>query len=388
MDAKKSLGRRIRGWLPKQPLQPRRIGITRYRFSLNIILITTLVVSAFAVAYAFYFVTQPPVMPVVDYNPPTTEGLKLHDWIYINPDGPLWPNASAKLLKVEGLVYTFTQNISNSILIQRDGITLDGAGYSLIGPGNTEGIMTLSTNSTVKNVRIVGWEGGIQVLGDYCTISNNYIVANIGLLLRANHLNVTRNVIENIPNGKVAVENPAYERWHYAVYIEPGDAMVVHNNSFSGNQIINFTGAIRMHAVTETTLDNNNIVNNSIGIGMRGCSNNTFYGNNITQCTVFAVSAFRSNNNSFYGNNFINNIKQAVDACSYTLISPEFSSNKWNNNTTGNFWSYYPIEYLNASNPSNIVHVPYELYPNNTDNFPLAVPTFFNSNQTNLWGSP
>ncbi len=379
MELKKKALNIFRGWLPKEPFQTRRIGAINIRSHITLILATTLLVSSIAVSYIYLFGAPPiqSVPPFADYNPPTTEGLNLHDHIYIKPDGSLWPNASSNVLKVDGLIYTFTQNISNSILIQKDDITLDGAGHFLIGPGNYEAIMIFSTNSTVKNIKMVDWDTGIQVLGDCCTISNNHISANISLLLRASHLNVTENCFVNNPNGKVDIGNPALERWHYAVYIEPIESAACYNN-FSNNQIINFTGAIRMMSTVGNIIINNNFVNNSIGIKMRDCSKNLFSGNNITQCTEFAVSPFRSNNNIFYGNNFINNINQVVDACSYILVPKNLSSNIWDNGEMGNFWSNYPIEEVHLPQaPSIIGNNPYQLYTNNTDHHPLLAPTFF-----------
>ncbi|XHH10404.1 MAG: NosD domain-containing protein [Candidatus Bathyarchaeia archaeon] len=383
MKAKHSFHNRIKGWLPKEPLQTRRIGAASFRSHVTLIFAATLIVSSAAVSYIFYFSTPPiQTAPVVaDYNPLTTEGLNLHDYIYIKPDGSLWPNASANVLKVDGLVYTFTQNISNSILIQRDGITLDGAGYFLVGPGNHGAIELNSVNSTVKNLKIVEFESGIQATGDYCTICDNYISANISLLLRANHLNVTGNYLVNCLNGKVDVVNPAIQRWHYSVYIEGFDAGCY--NYFSNNQIVNFTGAIRMMSSVGNTITNNNLENNSIGIELKGGSSNVFYGNNISQCTEFAVSPYRSNNNIFYGNNFMDNVNQVVDACSYILVPKNISSNLWDNGEMGNFWSNYPIEKLQPrQTPSIIGNNPYQLYTNNTDHHPLLVPTFFQVSKT------
>ncbi len=52
--------------------------------------------------------------------------------IFIQPDGTI--NPSSVPIQRNGDVYTFTANVSDPILIQKSNITVDGAGYSLIGP--------------------------------------------------------------------------------------------------------------------------------------------------------------------------------------------------------------------------------------------------------------
>jgi len=58
--------------------------------------------------------------------------------IYIRPDGSIDPS-TAPILRA-GDVYTFTGNIYDSIVIERDSFVLDGAGYAVEGLGNGTGI--------------------------------------------------------------------------------------------------------------------------------------------------------------------------------------------------------------------------------------------------------
>jgi hypothetical protein len=57
--------------------------------------------------------------------------------IYIRFDGSVDPDA-APILTVDNITYTFTDNVVNqTIVVQRDDIVIDGAGYILQGARDT-----------------------------------------------------------------------------------------------------------------------------------------------------------------------------------------------------------------------------------------------------------
>ena len=55
------------------------------------------------------------------------------DFITINADGSV--SGTTKIANAGNVTYTFTDNINGSILVQRNNIVLDGAGYTLQGGG-------------------------------------------------------------------------------------------------------------------------------------------------------------------------------------------------------------------------------------------------------------
>jgi len=96
--------------------------------------------------------------------------------IYILPGGDVDP-ASAPIHR-DGDYYTFTDNIYDPIVIQKPGITLDGAGYSLDGMGaGFRAVWLLGlTGVTVTNLNVQGWFIGIQLITSTdCTITGNAI---------------------------------------------------------------------------------------------------------------------------------------------------------------------------------------------------------------------
>src|SRR3972149_10387671 len=54
--------------------------------------------------------------------------------IYIRADGSVDP-PTAPISTVDNVTYTFTQNIYDSIIVERDIIVVDGAAFILQGPG-------------------------------------------------------------------------------------------------------------------------------------------------------------------------------------------------------------------------------------------------------------
>jgi hypothetical protein len=73
--------------------------------------------------------------------------------------------------------------------------------------------------------------------------------------------------------------------------------------------------------------------------------------------------AYASTDNVFYGNNFVDNQQQVV---TYGQRS------KWDNGSTGNYWSDYAGNDLNHD---GIGDTSYAIDANNTDQNPLTMPT-------------
>jgi len=90
------------------------------------------------------------------------------------PEAPIWR---------EGDLYTLMVNIisdADGIVIERNNMMLDGAGYTLQGPENGTGINLSGTNNvTIKNTHIKDFVTGIEVsFSNYNSISGNNITAN------------------------------------------------------------------------------------------------------------------------------------------------------------------------------------------------------------------
>jgi len=98
--------------------------------------------------------------------------VKAESTIYIRADGSV--EGTNKIQRV-GNVYSFTDHIYDGIIVMRENVVIDGAGYMLQGVGNGNGIKLESSGVTVKNMKISNFEYGIYV---YFTSDNNIISDN------------------------------------------------------------------------------------------------------------------------------------------------------------------------------------------------------------------
>ena len=263
--------------------------------------------------------------------------------IYVRADGIVDP-PDAPISSVDNVTYTFTDNINGSIVVERDNILVDGAGYILQGMGSGEGVyLSYRSNVTIKNMEIKTFELGIYLYSSY----NNSISGN----------NITNN--------------------DYGIWLSYSS-----NNTISGNTITaNNRRGIWLSESSNNTISGNNITNNDDGIFLSSSSNNTISGNNITnngRCGIYLVYPSYSSNNNIYHNNFINNTYQVVTRDGYM--------NVWDNGypSGGNFWSDYTGvdvkngPYQNETESDGIGDTPYVIDGNNQDNYPLMYP----------WGAP
>ena len=190
--------------------------------------------------------------------------------ITIKADGSI--EGTTDIMTVDNVTYTFTDNINGSIVIERDNIVVDGAGYTLQGTGSGYGIeLSYRSNVTIKNMEIKNFEIGILLsFAPNNTISGNKITAfdscGIYMDLYASHTTISGNTITA----------PAqYER--HGIFLGQTSG----NNIISGNYIDGFYGyGIRGGASSNNIISGNTIKDTYNGIYFSGGSNNTIYNNN------------------------------------------------------------------------------------------------------------
>jgi parallel beta-helix repeat protein len=337
------------------------------RSALALTLILALLLSAVA-GGLFVDVGKANFTPLPELPPP----------IYIRSDGSVEPS-SASIERV-GDAYTFTNDVDNSIEVQRDNIVIDGNGFSVTQtPVNTSGLMipagwypgirlTDRRNVTAKNVKIHDCISGITIesstnitlinnsitgiakiaifsaSSSNCTISQNDIPNNDQgiLIIDSMHVNIFEN---NITRNSVGVE--CYTSTYppeLNADITSGCAYIdIFGNYIAGNT----QNGISLNAFY-TRIGYNTLVNNGKGIGLSFSYHTMIYRNNF-------VSNFE-------------NVKIAVLASAsggYDWI--------WDSGSEGNYWSDYLTKYPNATekNHSGVGNTPYVIDANNVDNYPL-----------------
>jgi len=265
--------------------------------------------------------------------------VKAEDTIYIRADGTV--EGTDKIHR-NGNVYTFTGNIYDPIVVEKDNIVVDGDGYVLqeTDYNRTQvypllrGIMLNSrSNVTIKNIKIKSFYGGLYLNSSSgINISGNTIIAEIGIGLTSSH-----------------------------------------NNTISRNIITKARIGIFLSKSTHNIISGNYIINNGEGIFLQDSSNQiiirNYIANNVNGTYIFSPP-FRvpgSSNNLFYHNSFVNNTRQIYMEKGFAISDPV---NSWDNGSEGNYWGNY--YYVVDDDGDGIGDSPIVFDANNTDNYPLV----------------
>ena len=146
--------------------------------------------------------------------------------VRIKSDGSIDP-ASAPILR-EGNKYIFTDDIFAELKIEKQGVTIDGNGHSLIGPYDgeetlwiigegpdqeltedfeiwTTGIDTVANqigDYTIQNLNIKNFSIGMYLWTERNTVTKNSISnCIVGIMISGNNSTITKNYISNNKNG-------------------------------------------------------------------------------------------------------------------------------------------------------------------------------------------
>jgi len=124
--------------------------------------------------------------------------------IYIKANGSIDP-PTANITSVDNVTYFLTDNINESIVVERDNIVVDGANFTVQGTGTGTGIYLNGTsNVTIRNMEIKEFENGIWLYwSSNNNVSGNDITNNEnGIYLYVSSFNtISRNNITNNHDG-------------------------------------------------------------------------------------------------------------------------------------------------------------------------------------------
>jgi len=284
--------------------------------------------------------------------------VKASGTIYIRADGSIDP-PDAPIITLDNVTYTLTDNITSSgdgIVVERDNIVVDGAGYTVQGPAARffKGIdVSGRSNVTIKKTNIKDSEYGVfldSASGN--TVSRNNVTNNrYGVFLRDSSYNIIfgNNMTVNGYYG-IFLSNSSYNcisENEIIRNIDAGIFLTIHSsyNIVSGNHITSEGGTIEYPS-------------KGSGVLIWQYSNsNSFVGNVVENCWGIELSLSLSN--YIYDNSFINNTVQ---------VSIRNSTNLWDNGFEGNYWSDYNGK---DTDGDGIGDTPYIIDENNQDNYPL-----------------
>lgn len=329
--------------------------------------------------------------------------------VYIRPDGSVDP-PTAPISNFGNSMYTFTGDINDSIVVERDNVVIDGGGHVVKGTLNGNGIsLSGRVNVTVKNMEITAFQNGIYVSGSSnCSISRNDVRSNdhYGIWLFSSpqnsiaENNVTANGWHGIhllwsSDNNIIANNVSASYW-IGLWLDGSSNNNVIGNTFisdgtlfedsyentvqgntvnnrplvylenASNQTVKDAGQVLLVNCSGVRVENLNLSDTAVGIELWQTNSSRIANNNVSVNHFFGIRLYYSSSNSIYHNNFIDNAHQVY---SYD------SANSWDDGypSGGNHWSDYKTKYPNSTqiDDSGIWNTPYAVGTSDKDNYPL-----------------
>jgi parallel beta-helix repeat protein len=316
----------------------------------------------------------------------------LLDAVYIGPNGSIDP-PTAPISTVDNITYTLTANIYDSIVVERDNIVVDGAGYTVQGTGaaNSKGIyLSGRSNITIKNMEIKTYDYGIFLDGSFNNNISRNNITNIhtsihhegtGIWLYESTSNsISGNNIINNQNGICLTYSESNIIYDNMIISNDWNGILLkyysNHNMISSNTILNNRNGI----IIAANSTNNHMLNNYIadcewdGVYLVGSQNNSVISNTVNNCfTGIYMRSINDNMNVIYHNNFLDNTYQVTCYSTPNMWDDDYPSG-------GNYWSdytdvdLYSGPYQNETGSDGIGDTPYIIYGTNQDNYPLMEP--------------
>jgi parallel beta-helix repeat protein len=320
--------------------------------------------------------------------------------IYIRANGSV--EGTDKIASADNITYALTGNISDSIVVERSNITIDGNGYTVQGSGSGNGFYWYDINNvTVKNTDIRDFASGVYFeLSENSTVSGNTITNSTmyGVMLWLSDKGVAfGNTITNSTYGVYLWHSNGLVSGNTITNIDRGVYLFYSNNvTVSGNTITDDTYGVVLDNSDNSVVSGNSITNSTIvGVDIDRSDNGVISGNSITNSTNNGVSIWSSNNGLIFGNTITDsNYGVYLDGASSNKIyhnnfidnqytayaSTDSLNNVWDDGypSGGNYWSgysdvdIYSGPYQNQTGSDGIWDHPYVINANNKDNYPIV----------------
>jgi parallel beta-helix repeat protein len=336
---------------------------------------TFYVIGGIKAPFEGYIVITSSVATNEHYTPSEYTSVPADTKIYIRADGSIEPS-TANITTADNILYSFTGDNYDRMIIKRDNIIVDGNGYTLQGTGSLGIALFQRHNVTITDLTVTQFStAGIGIQSS----TRNFIVGNDIL----SNMNEGIRFYSGASNNTVTGNNIKFNEYMSGIHFYDGSTNnVVSSNSITNNcyGILSIDAAgniiagndiqfnsqydIHFYSSSNNTITGNNIGNTEWhhGLYLRANSNyNLIAGNNITNSEIGIVLE-NSTNNYIYHNNFVDNeLAHAEDN----------SSNTWDNGEEGNYWSNYNGT---DTDGDGIGDTPYIINENNTDHYPLMTP--------------
>ena len=336
--------------------------------------------------------------------------------IYIRADGRIDPS-DAPVITDDNITYTLTDNITSSnsgIIVERDNITINGAGFAVQGIGSFPGIgvkLYHRSNVTIANMTIARFETGISLSeSNDCSLFDNILtdcLRGISLFgsannklrrnkMRANQHNLVvdgyrfLHFVQDIDTSNTVNEKPIYylhNKQKMEIPLDAGYVALINCTEITVKNLtlMNNEPGILAVFTKDSLITNNIIMSNSYGISLYNSSNNVIVNNNITangHVGIYVDGSFNtiknnivthhlsvgisiySPNNTLIGNIVTNTLEVAINLCSS-------NNTLYDNVIKDNFCG------IDSGSSDNIIY--HNNFVNNTQH------VYLYDTQTNIW---
>ena len=285
--------------------------------------------------------------------------------VYIRSDGS---TEGAGLIFSDG-VYWFTGDIYGQIVIEKDGVTVEGSEHIL--HAMNEGSILLENRSGVvlRNIEIVDAPFGIKIVGGR---NNEITQSNCSIRLENTssnsiYLNKKISLLFSNASKNIVTQNNITGSLIYGIKLQ----RFSNENIICENNVTDNTSGIEFHGESNNnTVYGNNIVYNSDGLIFYSSFNNLIYDNEISFNSNVAAYFRGAGKNRFFRNDFVEN---------GNFIFGWYSSNVWDNGKQGNYWSNYNGTDIDGDGIGEEPYLILTLHLDgehfDSDNYPLMEPT-------------
>ena len=335
--------------------------------------------------------------------------------IYIRSDGTIDPPTAPIQRNRE--IYTFTNNISEPIILQKNNTVVDGNGYTLEGNGISYGFdLSKTKNITIKNTKISNFSAGIRLYySTNATLINNTMKKCVyGILLnKSPYSKISNNTIESNhwdgiflthSEGSVINDNIILNHSKWGLYLGSSTDIILRNNQIIGSrwnfgvsgsfihdiddsnsvdgkpicywvnqhykQVPANAGYVAVVNSANIIMRNLNLTKNGQGVVLVNSENCLVEYSNITRMGYYAIQLVESNSNTIRKNNITDN-RPPYFGVGIAVLSHStgniISNNIIQNNEKGILFS--------DSNANTIYH----------NNFVENVAQASNDGSTNIW---
>ena len=186
-------------------------------------------------------------------------------------------------------IYTLSTHVYETIQIDEDNLTLDGAGFTVTGDGSGCGIyLSGRTGITVKNLTVAGFSYGIQLYNS----SGNAVEEN------STSSNSRYGICLNNSNGNTVTGNSASDN-HEGIFLHNSVGNILTANVASNN----YSGIYLYYNCNANTLTDNTTSKNSHGIYLYNSSGNTLTDNTTNLNSYYGIYLYDKCSNNILTNN-------------------------------------------------------------------------------------